>query len=89
MSDVPAFPYELLWGERTLGSVANLTRRDGEEFMELAPAVPVRTEVACYNLEDANEAVEDLRRGRFEGAAVLNVGAQARSADSTLISRSA
>ncbi len=71
MSDIPSFPYEILWEERTLGSVANLTRRDGEEFMALAPRVPVRTEVTAYPLDGANEALEDLRRGRFRGAAVL------------------
>ncbi|MBS1879775.1 MAG: zinc-dependent alcohol dehydrogenase family protein [Actinobacteria bacterium] len=73
MSEIPAFPYELLWEERTLGSVANLTRRDGEEFMALAPMIPVRTEVTRYPLEDANRALEDLRRGAFRGAAVLDV----------------
>ena len=71
MSEIPAFPYEILWEERSLGSVANLTRRDGEEFMALAPAVPVRTEVTAYPLAQANEALEDLRQGRFRGAAVL------------------
>jgi len=71
MSDIPTFPYEILWGERTLRSVANLTRLDGEEFMALAPRVPVRTEVAEYPLERANEALDDLRGGRFRGAAVL------------------
>lgn len=73
MSDIPSFPYELLWGERVLGSVANLTRRDGEEFTELAPRVPVRTEVTVYPLEEANQALDDLRHGRFRGAAVLRV----------------
>jgi len=73
MSDIPSFPYEILWGERALGSVANLTRRDGEEFIELAPRVPVRTEVSVYPLEEANRALEDLREGRFRGAAVLDV----------------
>jgi propanol-preferring alcohol dehydrogenase len=73
MSDIPSFPYEILWGERTLGSVANLTRRDGEEFMALAPRVQVRTEVSVYPLEEANRALEDLRGGRFRGAAVLDV----------------
>ena len=71
MSDIPSFPYEILWEERTLGSVANLTRRDGEELLELAPRVGVRTEVTTYPLERANEALEDLRAGRFHGAAVL------------------
>jgi len=71
MSDIPSFPYDELWGERTLGSVANLTRRDGEEFTALAPQVPVRTEVTAYPLEEANQALDDLRAGRFRGAAVL------------------
>jgi propanol-preferring alcohol dehydrogenase len=73
MSDIPSFPYEILWGERVLRSVANLTRRDGEEFMALAPRVPVRTEVEPYPLEKANEALDRLRRGRVRGAAVLVV----------------
>ena len=73
MSDIPSFPYELLWEERTLGSVANLTRRDGEEFMALAPSIPVKTEITRYPLEDANQALEDLRHGAFRGAAVLDV----------------
>lgn len=71
MSDIPAFPYELLWGERTLCSVANLTRRDGEEFLALAPQVPVRTEVEVFPLIQANEALRRLREGRLRGAAVL------------------
>jgi propanol-preferring alcohol dehydrogenase len=73
MSDVPAFPYELLWGERTITSVANLARADGEEFLALAPQVPVRTQVEPFPLEQANEALERLRAGRIEGAAVLVV----------------
>ena len=73
MSDIPSFPYELLWGERSLRSVANLTRRDGEEFMALAPRVPVRTEVETFALEEANEALARLRAGRVRGAAVLVV----------------
>jgi propanol-preferring alcohol dehydrogenase len=73
MSGIPAFPYDLLWGERALGSVANLTRLDGEEFLALAPQVPVRTEVAIYSLDDANMALEDLRAGRFRGSAVLKI----------------
>jgi len=73
MSDIPSFPYELLWGERTLGSVANLTRRDGEEFLEIAPRVPVRTEVEVHPLEAANEALDSIRSGRLKGAAVLRV----------------
>jgi propanol-preferring alcohol dehydrogenase len=73
MSDIPSFPYADLWEERVLGSVANLTRQDGEEFIALAPQVPVHTEVSVYPLEQANEALEDLRSGRFRGAAVLQV----------------
>lgn len=71
MSDIPAFPYEILWGERIVRSVANLTRRDGEEFLALAPRVPVRTEVTPYPLTAANAALSDLRDGRLQGAAVL------------------
>jgi alcohol dehydrogenase, propanol-preferring len=71
MSDIPSFPYELLWGERTVRSVANLTRRDGEEFLKLAPTIPVRTTTRTYALEQANEALDDLRNGRLTGAAVL------------------
>jgi propanol-preferring alcohol dehydrogenase len=71
MSDIPSFPYEILWGERTLRSVANLTRRDGHEFLELAPEVPVRTHVTEYPLADAERALHDLRAGRFHGAAVV------------------
>jgi propanol-preferring alcohol dehydrogenase len=71
MSDIPSFPYALLWGERVLRSVANLTRRDGEEFLALAPHVPVRTEVTTYPLDAANTALDDLRAGRLWGAAVL------------------
>ena len=73
MSDIPTFPYELLWGERVLGSVANLTRRDGEEFLALAPQVPVRTEVETFPLEQTNEALARLRRGEIRGAAVIQV----------------
>jgi propanol-preferring alcohol dehydrogenase len=73
MSDIPSFPYELLWGERVVRSVANLTRQDGEEFLALAPQVPVRTEVQAYELGQANEALADLRDGRVRGAAVLTV----------------
>src|SRR5215211_3803694 len=71
MSDIPAFPYELLWGERVLRSVANLTRADGEEFLELAPRVPVRTQVEKHPLEEANTALARLRAGEIRGAAVL------------------
>jgi propanol-preferring alcohol dehydrogenase len=73
MTDIPSFPYELLWGERVLRSVANLTRRDGEEFLALAPRVPVRTEVEAYPLAEANEALARLRAGRVRGAAVLTL----------------
>jgi alcohol dehydrogenase, propanol-preferring len=73
MSDIPSFPYRLLWEERVLRSVANLTRRDGEEFLALAPQVPVRTSVETYPLEHANEALEHLRSGRVRGAAVLTM----------------
>ena len=71
MSDIPSFPYEDLWHERAIRSVANLTRRDGEEFLALAPKVPVRTTVTIYRLEQAEEALADLRAGRFEGTAVV------------------
>jgi propanol-preferring alcohol dehydrogenase len=71
MSDIPSFPYCLLWGERTVRSVANLTRRDGEEFLALAPQVPVRTAVQTFPLAQANEALARLRAGRIQGAAVL------------------
>jgi propanol-preferring alcohol dehydrogenase len=71
MSDIPAFPYEILWRERRVLSVANLTRRDGEEFLALAPKVPVKTQVTAYPLSRANEALADLREGRLSGAAVL------------------
>jgi alcohol dehydrogenase, propanol-preferring len=73
MSEIPAFPYELLWEERQIRSVANLTRADGEEFLALAPEVPVRTHVETFSLGDANEALDRLRAGRIRGAAVLKV----------------
>jgi len=73
MSDIPAFPYSILWEERVLRSVANLTRQDGEEFLALAPKVPVRTVVHPYPLERANDAFADLKAGRFTGAGVLVV----------------
>ncbi len=73
MSDIPSFPYKILWGERVLSSVANLTRRDGEEFLALAPEVHVRTEVVPFPLEEANEALNALRGGGIRGAAVLVV----------------
>ncbi len=71
MSDIPSFPYAILWGEREIRSVANLTRRDGEEFLALAPLVPIVTEIETFALEDANEALARLRDGRLTGAAVL------------------
>jgi alcohol dehydrogenase, propanol-preferring len=71
MSEIPSFPYRILWEERSVFSVANLTRADGEEFLALAPRVPVRTTTTPYPLEKANEALDDLRSGRLEGAAVL------------------
>src|SRR5579884_3886019 len=74
MSEIPAFPYALLWGERVIRSVANLTRRDGEEFLALAPRVPVRTAVEAYPLARADEALARLRAGLVRGAAVLEVG---------------
>jgi alcohol dehydrogenase, propanol-preferring len=73
MSDVPPLPYRLLWEERVLRSVANLTRRDGDEFLALAPKVPVRTSVQTYPLAHANDALADLRDGRVRGAAVLTM----------------
>jgi alcohol dehydrogenase, propanol-preferring len=71
MSDIPSFPYELLWGERAVRSVANLTRQDGDELLALAPTVPVRTEVELFPLEQANEALARLRAGELRGSAVL------------------
>jgi alcohol dehydrogenase, propanol-preferring len=75
MSDIPSFPYELLWEERMVRSVANLTRQDGAEFLALAPEIPVRTEVEVFPLEQANEALERLRSGALKGSAVLNIDA--------------
>lgn len=71
MSDIPSFPYDILWGERMVRSVANLTRRDGEEFLTLAPKVPINTQVQSFPLEKANQALESLRNGKINGAAVL------------------
>ena len=73
MSDIPSFPYEILWGERSLHSVANLTRQDGQEFLKLAPEVPIHTQVMQFPLDEANEALDALREGRVRGAAVLVV----------------
>ena len=76
MSDIPSFPYSLLWEERSISSVANLTRQDGQEFMALEPKVPVQTEIETFRLEEANEALVQLRSGQIQGAAVLiNAGA--------------
>jgi alcohol dehydrogenase, propanol-preferring len=74
MSDIPSFPYEILWHEHSVRSVANLTRLDGQEFLGLAPEVPVRTEIQLYELGDANRALDDMRHGRVRGTAVLKVG---------------
>jgi propanol-preferring alcohol dehydrogenase len=71
MSDIPSFAYSILWHERTITSVANLTRQDGDEFLPLAAAIPIETEIREYGLEQANEALDDLRHGRFNGAAVI------------------
>jgi propanol-preferring alcohol dehydrogenase len=71
MSDIPSFPYALLWGECVVRSVANLTRRDGEEFLALAPRIPIRTHVTTFPLSAANDALQQLREGRLSGAAVL------------------
>jgi propanol-preferring alcohol dehydrogenase len=73
MSDIPSFPYRLLWGERTVRSVANLTRRDAQAFLALAARIPIRTHVTPYPLADANRALSDLRSGRLTGAAVLEI----------------
>lgn len=73
MSEVPAFPYEILWGERMLRSVANLTRRDGLEFLEQVPKIPIRTKAHTYRLRDVNRALEDLRESRFSGSAVVTL----------------
>jgi propanol-preferring alcohol dehydrogenase len=71
MSDVPSFPYDILWQERELRSVANLTRQDGEEFFKIAPKAQIKTQTLSYPLVRANEALADLRSGRLQGAAVL------------------
>ena len=77
MSDIPSFPYEILWRERVVRSIANLTRQDGIEFLTLAPKVPIRAEVELHPLEEANEALDRLRRGLVHGAAVLDISASA------------
>jgi propanol-preferring alcohol dehydrogenase len=73
MSDIPSFPYSILWGERTVRSVANLTRKDAHEFLRLAPLIPIRTEIETFALEEANEAQSRLRAGDIRGAAVLSI----------------
>jgi len=73
MSDIPSFPYSMLWEERSIQSVANLTRKDGEEFFAVVPNVPITTEVTTYPLEDVNRALEDLRQGNFNGSGVIMV----------------
>jgi alcohol dehydrogenase, propanol-preferring len=79
MSDIPSFPYDLLWGERVIRSVANLTRRDGEELLALAPKVPIETEIEVFPLEEANVALDRLRGGRIRGSAVLDVRGKRQS----------
>ncbi|SHF31126.1 alcohol dehydrogenase, propanol-preferring [Fodinibius roseus] len=74
MSDIPGFPYRDLWGERSVESVANLTRQDGVDFMQLAPRIPVESRVETYALREANKALDDLREGNFNGSAVLEIG---------------
>lgn len=73
MSDIPSFPYDILWGERCICSVANLTRADGEEFLQIAPKIPIKTDIHTYPLEKANEALADLRAGRYVGAYVIDL----------------
>ena len=74
MSDIPSFPYRDLWEEREVRSVANLTRQDGEEFLKIAPTIPIVTEVNVYPFEKVNQALDDLENGRFNGAAVIQIG---------------
>ena len=76
MSDIPAFPYASLWGERVVRSVANLTRRDGEAFLSVAPRIPIRTRVTAFPLEEANDALAALRSGTLTGAAVIRVAGE-------------
>jgi propanol-preferring alcohol dehydrogenase len=71
MSDIPGFPYKILWEERMIRSVANLTRKDGDEFLEIAPKIPIKTETQIFPLHKANEALNSLRAGKVHGAAVL------------------
>lgn len=87
MSDIPSFPYDILWGERTIRSVANLTRQDAREFLALAPSVPVHTDVHPYTLADAPCALEDLRAGRLQGSAVIDLHRQPGPVESRLTAR--
>ncbi len=87
MSDIPSFSYDLLWGERSVKSVANLTRLDAVEFLDIAFKIPIRTEVTTYPLEEANKALDDLRHGRFHGAAVLSTGAAVLSTGAAVLSK--
>jgi propanol-preferring alcohol dehydrogenase len=73
MSNIPSFPYQILWEERVLRSVANLTRRDGEEFLAIASQVPIQTKVTAFKLAQANEALDALRNGKIKGAAVITI----------------
>ena len=73
MSDIPSFPYELIYGERTLRSVANLTREDGKEFFKIASEIMIHTEVKAYPLKEANQALQDLREGKITGSAVIQI----------------
>jgi propanol-preferring alcohol dehydrogenase len=73
MSNIPSFPYQILWEERVLRSVANLTRRDGEEFLAIASQVPIQTEVTAFELAQANEALDALRTGKIKGVAVITI----------------
>jgi len=76
MSDIPSFPYQELWNERVITSVANLTRQDGEEFFKIAPRVPVKSKVETFRLQDANVALEKFRAGKLSGTAVLKISDQ-------------
>ena len=73
MTDIPSFPYRILWEERSIRSVANLTRKDGQDFLKLAPQIPIKTEIETYSLEQANDALNNLREGMVQGAAVLTI----------------
>ena len=73
MSDIPSFPYKVLWEERSISSIANLTREDGYEFLTLAPQIPIKTEVTCYPLKAVNDALSDLKNGKLVGAGVITI----------------